>query len=144
VSWREQTPGQYLGVDSTPNISSGGDFSYRLFYRDREGVWEQLASDTVSLQPAWRTHLVSVIPNPFNPLTTVSFSVRQRQPVTVAVYDVSGRLVKRLAHEEFEPGEYTVAWDGNDRNGHAVSTGTYLLRMASRDLVESCKISLIR
>jgi len=48
--------------------------------------------------------------------------------VEVCVFDVGGRLVKRLARGTFDPGEHFLVWDGTDREGRAVASGVYLVR----------------
>jgi hypothetical protein len=64
-------------------------------------------------------------PNPFNPLTTVSFEVPERCDVRVAVYSPSGRLVRELVDGSHEPGRYSAVWDGVDADGGAVGSGVY-------------------
>ena len=61
----------------------------------------------------------------------------------LAIYDVSGRTVRTLAKQTFEPGSHSVAWDGRDARGQVVSSGVYFCRLqageftATRTLVVS-------
>jgi hypothetical protein len=75
---------------------------------------------------------VSVIPNPFNPSTTVRFTVLQAMPVDVAVYSVDGKQVRELARDRFySAGEQTLRWNGTNDQGHPVASGVYLVRVCT-------------
>jgi endonuclease I len=65
------------------------------------------------------------VPNPFNPVTTISFTLPTATDVRLLVYDVSGRLVAELASGPFTPGRHEVRWDGRDVGGHEVGSGVY-------------------
>lgn len=78
-------------------------------------------------------------PNPFNPSTSISFSLPLRSDVTVQIYDMNGRLVQTLVRGDFEAGTHTVRWDASQ-----VASGTYIYRLMAGDHVESRKMLLIR
>ena len=71
------------------------------------------------------------VPNPFRNGSRVSFAVPgpAGQKVDLAVYDVTGRLVRRLVDEVRNPGTYTQAWDGRNAGGKAVPSGVYFYRL---------------
>jgi hypothetical protein len=70
-------------------------------------------------------------PNPFNPSTSISYTVaREGATVTLAVYDVSGRLVRELVNETAEAGPHVARWDGRGADGRAVSSGIYFCRLS--------------
>lgn len=76
------------------------------------------------------TALDGVYPNPFNPTTTVQFSLHRPGPVDLTLYDVRGREVRRLARGEYFPaGVHRVVWDGRDDAGRGAASGSYLLVM---------------
>ena len=83
-------------------------------------------------------------PNPFNPSTTIQFSVPTREFVTIAVYDMLGRYVITLANELVEAGTYRVVWYGIDHAGSAVSSGIYFYRLEAVPYVQARKMSLVR
>jgi hypothetical protein len=88
---------------------------------------------------------VSNYPNPFNPSTTVSYTVPSRGPVTVAIYDARGALVATLVHNEsHEAGAYRMEWSGRADNGSAVSSGVYFARIVMGDAVRSRKMVLLK
>ena len=68
-------------------------------------------------------------PNPFNPSTTIEFTVPILTRVTITVYDVLGQRVRDLVDETRAPGDYKTTWDGTDSHGKAVSSGVYLYQI---------------
>jgi len=85
-------------------------------------------------------------PNPFNPSTTISYSVPEGQTVqaTLKVYDLRGRLVRTLVDAECQPGNYSVFWDGRDEKGQQLSSGVYLYRMRAGDFTQTRKMVLLK
>jgi hypothetical protein len=78
-------------------------------------------------------------PNPFNPVSTIAFTVPERSRVTVKLYDIAGREVKTLADAEYEPGSYQVTLDGA-----GLASGVYFCRMVSGGFEESRKLVLLK
>ena len=68
-------------------------------------------------------------PNPFNPRTTISYSVAAPGRVTLRVYGVSGRLVRTLVDRAVEPGEHRAVWDGTTDTGQRAASGVYFVKM---------------
>jgi len=64
-------------------------------------------------------------PNPFNPTTTIGFSVPDNGHVRLKIYDILGRHVRTLVDGTYPAGNYNVMWDATDQNGNAVSAGVY-------------------
>ncbi|MFC1607001.1 T9SS type A sorting domain-containing protein [Candidatus Latescibacterota bacterium] len=64
-------------------------------------------------------------PNPFNPMTTISFAIPEASGVSLKVYDILGRHVKTLVDGSYAPGNYSVVWDATDIYGRSVSAGVY-------------------
>ena len=100
--------------------------------------------DSGDLPGAAMSHLVDVVPNPFNPLTHVRFEVAQRQPVRIAVYDVAGQEVAVLTDKTYDPGPHEVTWNGQDHRGRAVAAGIYLVRLTSDTGGDVRKAVLVR
>jgi hypothetical protein len=71
-------------------------------------------------------------PNPFNPTTVIAYELPEAGQVDLAVYDVSGRLVRVLESGVARtPGTHTATWDGRDEHGALVSSGVYFCRMSA-------------
>jgi len=68
-------------------------------------------------------------PNPFSSTTSMSFALPNAAPVSLSVYDVSGRLVSTLINRPMDAGMHQVSWDGRDSGGNSVANGVYLLRL---------------
>jgi hypothetical protein len=84
------------------------------------------------------------VPNPFNPSTAIAFDVPKRAKVKLVIYDVSGRLVRKLVDREVEPGRKSVSWDGRDFSGRNVASGIYFYRLETPTFSESKKMILLR
>ncbi len=101
---------------------------------------DALGNDTPS-RPALRQNT----PNPFNPVTSISYDVPERGHVTLQIYDVSGKLVRSLVNGEKQAGTHTVSWNGLDKSGMQVSSGVYLYRFLFRnELVETRKMMMLK
>ncbi|MCD4828027.1 MAG: T9SS type A sorting domain-containing protein [Candidatus Cloacimonetes bacterium] len=79
--------------------------------------------------PGLITELRGNHPNPFNPTTTISYSVATPQRVSLKVYNVRGQLVRTLQSQPVEAGEHSVLWRGDDDHGRPVATGLYFVRL---------------
>ncbi len=100
--------------------------------------------DGVTDVPTARRTTLSARPNPFNPRTELRFRLAEAGPARLAIYDLGGRLVRRLADGFFEAGENVRAWDGADDAGRALPSGQYQARLdAGRERVV-LKLSLVR
>ena len=73
---------------------------------------------------------LNVYPNPFNPGTTIQFSVLRRSPVTLTVFDLLGRKVRTLFNQTENPGTFNIPWDGKGEDGAPVISGVYLIRLS--------------
>jgi|GEM_PF-4006400 len=90
------------------------------------------------------TVLMQNFPNPFNPVTTLTFDAAQAGSVTIAVYDVSGRLVATLLNARVEVGRHHVEWNGKNSNGSLVPSGIYFYRMKTAGYEATKKMILVR
>jgi len=85
-------------------------------------------------------------PNPFNPRTTIAFDVPGPgpAPVTLAIYDLAGRVVARLVEGPLPAGRHTVEWDGRSAAGRTLGSGVYFYRMSIGDFVATRKLTLVK
>jgi len=71
-------------------------------------------------------------PNPFNPITKIAFTVPEDAgSVTLTVYNVSGRVVRRLVDEPLSAGPHSVVWNGRDDAGKNLASGIYFARLTA-------------
>ncbi len=78
-------------------------------------------------------------PNPFNPLTVISFSMATEGNAHLAIYDVRGQLVKELAAGSFGPGVHSFTWNATDN-----PSGVYFYRLETRDVTETRKMIMLK
>jgi Endonuclease I/FlgD Ig-like domain len=83
-------------------------------------------------------------PNPFNPVTTISFELSQPAAVRVEIFDLSGRLVTVVAEGELPAGEHEVTWAGLDAGGRAVASGVYFCAMRAGEAEGRMKMVLLK
>ncbi|MCB1184875.1 right-handed parallel beta-helix repeat-containing protein [bacterium] len=83
-------------------------------------------------------------PNPFNPMTTIVFSLPADGPAVLRVFDLQGRLVHHAAWDRLDAGRHEHRWNGTDRSGRALASGLYLYRLDSGQLSLTRRMSLIR
>ncbi len=89
--------------------------------------------------------LLQAAPNPFNPMTTVTYAIPVDGPVTLELHDARGRRVRRLlAGERQTAGRYKLVFDGRDDVGRDLPTGLYLLRMTTSAAATTRKLMLVR
>lgn len=72
-------------------------------------------------------------PNPFNPRTTIAWSLAQPGRIDLQVYDPRGRLVADLLNDEPVAASGSIAWNGQERSGHPAAAGVYLVRLRTDD-----------
>lgn len=78
-----------------------------------------------------RTRLFQNVPNPFNPRTVIRYEVAHTGDVSLVVYDVTGRAVRRLVSGLVIEGPHSVDWDGRNDAGDRVSSGVYFYRLTT-------------
>ena len=93
-------------------------------------------ASVIALRPAF--------PNPFNPTTTISFSLQGSTNVILTVHDVRGRLVCTLASGKFPAGNHRVNWNGKDYRGRALASGIYFSRLVGGGTIVSRKLVLLK
>lgn len=85
-------------------------------------------------------------PNPFNPSTTIDFTVPDGSngSTSLRIYDTRGRVIRTLMNEELSPGDYSLHWDGKTDQGGKVGSGVYFYRLESGEFRTTKKMVLIK
>ena len=84
-------------------------------------------------------------PNPFNPTTTLAFTVpADAGRVTLTVHNVSGQVVRTLVDGELAAGPHSLPWDGTDGSGHALASGVYFARLSAGGQARTAKMALLK
>jgi PA domain/FlgD Ig-like domain len=132
--------GDFMFVDAT--VLPGHSYSYKIGVVDSEGEY---LSQTAGVDvPTARVELSQNSPNPFNPTTTIRFSLPASERVGLAIYAANGSLVRTLVNGVTEPGTHNVTWDGRDTAGNPVSSGLYFYRLTAGKFSESRKMVLLK
>lgn len=102
-----------------------------------------VSNDPVVVLPE---HLVlhSNYPNPFNPVTKISYSLPQTTAVTLMVYNAKGSVTTTLVNTYQPAGNYTIKWNGNDESGNSVSAGVYFARLQAGGLSTAIKMVYLK
>lgn len=83
-------------------------------------------------------------PNPFNPSTTVKFGLKEQGQVQLNIYNIRGQLVRQLMNTQKPAGTYTIEWDGRDRHGNILPSGTYLYSIKVNDFTYTRKMAFMK
>ncbi|MDP8210291.1 MAG: C25 family cysteine peptidase [Candidatus Stygibacter australis] len=83
-------------------------------------------------------------PNPFNPETTISYSLEQAEAVVLEIYNIKGQKVAMLVNSEQSAGDHNIVWQGKDFLGNAVGSGIYLYRLQAGDYSAAGKMMLMK
>jgi hypothetical protein len=94
--------------------------------------------------PATTVRLFPARPNPFNPHTTLEFSLETPSDFTLSIHDVQGRLVRRVAAGWRSAGRHTFTWDGRSDQGSECGSGTYYAALRTPAGVRSIPVTLVR
>jgi hypothetical protein len=133
---------EYAGPVGTPGMGFNGAEDGRWFTKLG---WFRIKTPTpVDDAPAMATRLAQNIPNPFNPSTTIQFTLESRVHATLAVYDAGGRWVRTLVDEARPAGDHVAQWDGRDTHGRSVVSGVYFYRLSAGSAAESKKMVLLK
>ncbi len=87
---------------------------------------------------------ITNFPNPFNPETTLFFSLPNEQKIELTVYNLKGQKVRKLVKGQFSAGQNSIVWNGKDDSGKQVSSGVYLYKLETADKIISKKMLLLK
>ena len=131
-TWVAQTSGttqvlEFVFVDRT--IEPATTYSYRVvIIEDGDAV---TSFETTTTTPSLKLSLEQNHPNPFNPVTRIDYTVDQEGAVYLAVYDISGKLVRTLVNRRMRSGAHSQEWDGRDNQGRPGASGIYFYRLTA-------------
>lgn len=131
--------GVYLDLDVAP----GETYRYELIVFTGQGL-EYRSPIATATVPLFQTQLAQNVPNPFNPATSIAYSLSERADVALVIFDVSGAVVRRFDEGARDAGEYAIEWDGRDDAGRAVASGVYFYRLDGVRGVAPRKMVLVK
>jgi len=144
------------GVLAWANGSGEGTIQLDIF--DLNGQSEHVLVDIIfyfheivstitddGLQEGFKSfNLMDNYPNPFNPFTTLRYEILKDEKVEITVYDMSGRVVRKLLNNVQKAGQNHVQWNGLNDQGMTVSSGSYLYNIQAGGHGETRKMVLLR
>ena len=107
------------------------------------GVWTYSFIARVSGVSPVQDYLFENYPNPFNPSTSLSFSLKESRQTSLVIYNALGQKIRTLLSEPRSAGKHTIVWNGRDDGGRAVSSGTYFFRLTSGSFVQTRRMTLV-
>ena len=90
------------------------------------------------------TTLSGNYPNPFNPTTTISYSINSNSKVTLDIYNIRGQKIRTLVNENQMANTYNVVWDGKDSAGKTAASGVYFYKLTAGRYVSTKKMILMK
>jgi hypothetical protein len=97
-----------------------------------------------SAPPPAAAAALSATPNPFNPQTSLSFTLPAPATARLAIHDLRGRRLRVLLDGTLDAGDHAVTWDGRDDGGRALPTGSYVARLEIGGTTVTTGLSLVR
>ncbi len=134
-------------VDPTADVTGGGHAWYLVTATDFAGNESSAAAADAAtgigdMPTAFRFE--GAAPNPFNPATTLAFSIPRRADVRVEIYDVAGRLMDRPFEGALSAGRHEVTWLGRNADGEAAPSGVYVCRITAGGEVVTGSMTLMK
>lgn len=116
-------------ADPTKNLQISGDYMVdEIVFTMNEGSGVTDVEGKANIMPL-AYNLGNAYPNPFNPSTSINYSLPVSNNVTVTVYNSLGMKVRTLVNEMKSAGTYQASWDGKDEQGMTMASGVYFVRM---------------
>jgi hypothetical protein len=142
-------------LQRAPALAVSGNAAFAVWMDDRRGTGldifgrytDQIPTDVAGGQEESLPSNFALshnYPNPFNPVTTIEYSIPSRTQVTIEIFNVLGQKVQTLVDETKSAGSYRIEWNGIDDVGKPVSTGVYLYRFIADEVVQTKKMLLLK
>ena len=122
ISEKQFYDGEYL------YLYSSGQFMKKL-------IVDPLDNEEEAVEP--KKIKISNFPNPFNPSTTIDFSLPEGGMIDVSIFNIKGQKVKTLLNQEMEEGNHQIQWHGKDESGNSVSSGVYFYQLNINGITKS-------
>jgi len=151
-------PGSYWGSGCYPDATIEGDFGlapespaapeHHPCGPAQIGAFpvEDCVASPIVDEPVlgFDTELRPPAPNPFNPVTTLEFTLKTNSHVKLTIYDVTGRVARTLVDRPMVQGEHRIEWDGRDQRGNPAASGVYFLRFEAGQTTRTQKMVLVK
>ncbi|MDD3050270.1 MAG: T9SS type A sorting domain-containing protein [Candidatus Cloacimonetes bacterium] len=134
--WHENSAIAFNRNPKKPHIQIKDNEILNVWYDDTDGnddiyftiTEPATSSDENVLNPEHYGNCKN-FPNPFNPSTTIEFSITNDSVVDISIYNVKGQKIKTLVNKDFTEGKHIIIWNGDDESGESVSSGIYFYKL---------------
>lgn len=130
-NWTEMNHGFAYPVVTDLGIDPD-DYLYAGTYGAGMYRWSQQSVIEQEKQSENRS-IISALPNPTNNRVSINYQITKETPVNLCIYDIQGRLVKRLISEVKGPGTHSAVWNGLDDKNNQTSAGIYFYKFSTRE-----------
>lgn len=147
-------------VNEVDAQESSSNFSYQFTQSGTYIVKVEVSDDSTTVEQNWTvnipvgtedsqivplvTTLYPCYPNPFNPETTIRYSLKHTGMVNITIFNLKGQLIKVLKNDNQKAGIYSLNWNGTDKNNNILNSGIYFIRMTSDKEVITQKSILLK
>jgi len=143
---------RWYGINDTDSTIVDGDYQLQIQFDATTdtinfsvsagdillGIHEERIPNTL------RSFDLVTFPNPFNPTTTIRYTIPENNKVIIKIFDQSGRQVNQLVSAKQNAGEYTAQWNGRDDTGRQLASGLYFCQIRSGDFSRTFKLILLK
>lgn len=133
---------QYLIYGETYNLGVtaqyGSEYQSEMINIDVVYLYTSVGEDIENFQSLF------CYPNPFNPQTTIVFSLAEKSKTALKIYNAKGELIRTLVDADYDKGNYRCIWDGSDDAGKDVTSGIYFYHLTTSESVKSGKMVLLK
>ncbi len=117
------------------SVISMRDIDYANISGSAKIVVDRILPESMTLSDA--------VPNPFNPITKINFTLPEPADINLSIYDMMGRKITTVVSGERRAGKHIIQWEGTDRTGNEMPTGVYFYRITNVETGESITKSMI-
>ena len=142
------SPTNYEFMDTF--VEPNATYEYRLADVDYNRVITYHSVRAVTVGNTIQSSLVKeftvlpAYPNPFNPVTTITYGIDNDSKVNISIYDIAGQLITTLFNTDQTRGWHSVIWNGTNQSGEQAPAGLYLSRVISGNEVKTAKLMLLK
>jgi hypothetical protein len=140
LTWSGNLEEAFFYVETINQYS--GDYYLDDVFLSLDSAFTPIKTENKKIQFTGQIQLTNW-PNPFNPATTISFNIPTTATTSLIIYDMNGREVKSLLKEELSPGQYTISWNGWDKNNNLASSGIFFACLKMNNILLTRKLLLI-
>ncbi len=101
-------------------------------------------SDSNNTDITFVTELKGNYPNPFNPSTTISFSLQETDNVSITIFNLKGQKIKTFKKENLPAGNHQIEWNGLDENGHKTASGIFFYHLKTKNYSSIKKMVMLK